>query len=503
MAGKGIPCGASYIAANKKCNIGVSLKTGEGVLNIVEKAKRKGVKAPQIKRLADAVREKYGLKQIKGEALKSFHGRINELIAGGEPPKSAAEKAAKEASAKVSKKPAVKQKAKPEPKPNSLDQWGVDQLKDRWDAARKLGFDDRAAQIEKAVLRKLKDDPDAKKEFQLKVKINKLDREIKDAQNKAGASGELINLNIQRNKAEKAYKKLLGDRDPDARPQGVSHYSLDSLRNIDRKIERDTTDQVGGAYDWESSLRGGSKLLGQGAFGTAILDKTKNVVKRGSLGPNEARIIEKVGKLGLGPELISSQLDGDGQLSGTKIGRMAMTRVPGSPIGRRQGPEIERAYWTARAALHRAGVAHNDMHIENVLVDRKGQGRFVDFGLAQDNPKAALAEAFGVFGRSNVGDWQVRRWRNLGGRDLDNASKTTSEAVKREFASRFPTAAKVLANKERAILKMKQFGLNDRDIENIADHGIRRKDESFEKGSMGKLTYQQAQDVIDTLYLGI
>lgn len=503
MAGKGIPCGDSYISAKKKCNIGVSLKTGEGVLDVVGKAKGKGVKAPQIKRIADAVREKYGLKQVKGEALKSFHRRVNELIGGGEPPKSAVEKAAKELSAKAEEKPVAKPRAKREPKPNSLDQWGVDQLKDRWDAAKKLGFHDRAAEIEKAVLRKLKDNPDAKKEFQLKVRIDELNRKIEEKMRKNEGGEVLEMLRAQRDRATKAYKKLLGDRDPNARPDGVSKYTLDRLRSTDRKIERETTDRVGGDYDWESSLRGGSKLLGSGSYGTAILDKSKNVVKRGDLGLNEARIIEKVGKLGLGPELISAQLDGDGQMSRTKTGRVAMTRVPGRPIGHRQGPEIEQAYWTARAALHRAGVAHNDMHIENVLVDNKGKGRFVDMGLAQDNPKAALAEAMGVFGRSDDGDWQVKRWRNIGGGALSSADRSTSEAVKRDFASRFPTAAKVLANKEKAILKMKQFGLDDRDVERVINHGIRSRDDSFERGAMGKLTNQQAQDVINTLYEGL
>jgi serine/threonine protein kinase len=198
-----------------------------------------------------------------------------------------------------------------------------------------------------------------------------------------------------------------------------------------------------------------------------------------------------------------------------------MTLVPGSPIGNKKGDApigktgkvVSDAYWEARAKLHRMGIAHNDMHIENVFIDRKGTGRFVDMGLAQDNPKAALAEAMGAFtrppsgsvrkGGTDSGDWQMRRWNGSGGKDFENAERSTSPAVKREFAQRFPVAAKVLENKEKAISKMKSFGLSDQDVADIIGHGIRSKDSSFEKGAMGKLSNAQAQSIIDTLYDGI
>jgi hypothetical protein len=162
------------------------------------------------------------------------------------------------------------------------------------------------------------------------------------------------------------------------------------------------------------------------------------------------------------------------------------------------------------------GVAHNDMHIENVFIDRKGNGRFVDMGLAQDSPKAALAEAMGAFkerpkgsvkssgaGRTGDGDWQVSRWDGSAGRELANAERSTSPAVRADFARRFPVAAKVLQNKEKAILKMKSYGLNDQDVADVMTHGIRSTPESFERGGMGKLTNQQAQSVINTLYEGV
>ena len=50
---------------------------------------------------------------------------------------------------------------------------------------------------------------------------------------------------------------------------------------------------------------------------------------------------------------------------------------------------------------------------------------------------------------------------------------------------------------------MKSFGLSDQDVADIIGHGIRSKNSSFEKGAMGKLTNEQAQSVINTLYDGI
>jgi hypothetical protein len=296
----------------------------------------------------------------------------------------------------------------------------------------------------------------------------------------------------------------------------------------DSQIEKEITQQTGDTnYDWAASRGKGSKALGAGAFGSVIKTAEGDAVKRGNIGYNEADIIDRVGKADLGPKLIAADLDGMGIQPGTARGRVAMTVVPGSPIGNKAGDKpigktgkvVADAYWEARAKLHKMGIAHNDMHIENVFVDRKGNGRFVDMGLAQDSPKAALAEAMGAFqasppagtvknmgnagGRRGDGDWQVTRWDGSGGRELANAQRSTSPAVRADFARRFPVAGRVLQNKEKAILKMKSYGLTDQDVADVMTHGIRSTPESFERGAMGKLTNQQAQAVIDTLYEGI
>jgi hypothetical protein len=324
----------------------------------------------------------------------------------------------------------------------------------------------------------------------------------------------------QAQKIEKELKRR--GIDPDAksepRPKGMEKWDMDQMKRIDTDVTLNTTAREGkSGYDWNDSLGKDAKLLGAGAFGTAILGGNGDVVKRGEIGEKEAKIIEKVGKLGLGPKLISAELDGPGYNDNTKKGRLAMSKVEGEPIENRKGPEISNAYWDARAKLHRAGVAHNDMHIQNVLVDKTGKGRFVDMGLAQDNPKAALAEAMGIFstpipgtariwranGARNEGDWQAQRYENIGGPLLKKYEKQRLPEDWKRLESEHPNVAKVYMNRGAAINRLRRMGLTDQEVTDIMYHGIRSKDSSFEQGAMGKLTNDQAKQIIEVLYDGI
>jgi hypothetical protein len=348
------------------------------------------------------------------------------------------------------------------------------QLRDKLDAARKLGKDEMAKRIE-AELKRRGEDSQAPK--------------------------------------PKAQSEDL--------PDGLDKYDADDMRRIDREVKADTTSRTGKEdYDWEDSLTKDAKVLGRGAYGTAILGGNGDVVKRGELGDNEAALIDKAGKLGVGPRVISAELDGPADYTpGAKKGHIAMTLVEGEPIGYRTGPEISNAYWGARATLHRGGIAHNDMHIENVLVGSDGKGRFVDMGMAQDNPKAALAEAMGVFskplpgtaktrkpgGPTGDGDWQARRYDNIGGPIIERLDKNKGkikddvDRLERDH----PNAARVYANRDAAINRLRRMGLTDQEITDIMFHGIRSKDSTFEQGAMGKLTNDQAQEIIEVLYDGI
>lgn len=410
----------------------------------------------------------------------------------------------------------AQQKAQAAGAPNAWGKYGDAQLRNQLQAAKNLGKDTMVKEIEAEMLRRAKANPANPGKW---AKWG--DEELRDQRSvliRQGKVGDVDDVEAEMARRGLSKRPL----DPAGLPQKVSKWTHENMVRLDERVERDTQMQMGKEdFVWGNSLKKEAKLLGEGAYGTAIADKNDVVVKRGTVGENEAKLIDRIGKVDLGPKLIAAQYDGPGYERGTHDGRIAMTRVPGSPIGRKKGDDpvgktgkvVSDVYWEARAKLHRMGIAHNDMHIENVFIDRNGNGRFVDMGLAQAGPKAALAEAMGVFtrvpqgairrGGSDAGDWQVRRWDGSAGKEMVNAEMSTSPAVRAEFARRFPTASRVLQNKEKAISKLKSFGLTDQDVADVISHGIRKKEKSFNERGMGKLTDAQARQVIEVLYDGI
>jgi hypothetical protein len=373
------------------------------------------------------------------------------------------------------------------------------------------------------------------------VSLKKEDEKVKEAQKKYAdlmrkqqelvSQGKLTeaqemqrNVNAARRAWEKANAPALNaakaqlKKEAEEAPKGLGPRGTAELRKIDEKIESKTTAQMGDSnFNWNRSLTKDAERLGSGSYGTAIKDPNNVVVKRGEIGQNEAAIMQKAHELGLAPKVYAAQLDGPGNFDrNNRIGRMAMDLADGEPIGVRESKVVEKAYWGARAALHRGGIAHNDMHTQNVFVNKDGKGMFVDMGLAQDSPKAALAEAMGVFtkvptgavakggaGRGGDGDWQVRRWTNIGGEDFAVADRSGDERSVNYLLNRYPTAYKVYANKQKAIKKLRSFGLSNQDVAEVMRHGIRSEEYSFEQGAMGKLTNDQALQVINSLYNGI
>jgi serine/threonine protein kinase len=188
-------------------------------------------------------------------------------------------------------------------------------------------------------------------------------------------------------------------------------------------------------------------------------------------------------------------------------------------FSKRGGVNAADSYWKAMADLHRLGIAHNDAHIDNILVDDKGKGRWVDMGLAQQSPKAALAEAMGIFNkpsgavatlvpgssgaldRENRGNWQTRRWNATGTSQMDKAMRSKEEREK--FNKEYPVASRVLDNKGAAIYKLKSYGLDNNDVASIMEHGIRSPLSTYNKGVWSKLTDKQASEVLNELYNGI
>ena len=276
---------------------------------------------------------------------------------------------------------------------------------------------------------------------------------------------------------------------------------------------------------WEDSYASGARKIGEGAFGTVIRNPDGTFVKRGDISDTEAALIKRLGDVDLGPKLRAADINGPAQYHkenfvDVKNGRIAMGEVPGKPIGgamagdKVNGKPMADIYWKAMADLHRMGIAHNDAHIDNILVDKSGKGRWVDLGLAQANPKAALAEAMGIFdtlrgapatrveGAYGQGNWQTRRWDGTGVKQAESARRAGGENWTK-FKERFPVASQVWENRAAAQYKLLDMGLSRNDVSSIIDHGIRSTPESYTKGAWAKLTDKQAQEVLNILYEGI
>jgi hypothetical protein len=276
---------------------------------------------------------------------------------------------------------------------------------------------------------------------------------------------------------------------------------------------------------WEDSYKTGSQKIGEGSYGTVIRNSDGTLVKRGDISTMEAALIGKLSKVDLGPTLVAADINGPGinkeLFVDVRSGRIAMGEVPGRPMGSKiaadgqiGGKNAADIYWKAMADLHRQGIAHNDAHIDNILVDNTGKGRWVDLGLAQNSPKAALAEAMGVFkplkggdditvpaGARGEGNWQSGRWDGTGVKEMNNKFGGLSW---KDYQQRFPVASRVWDNKGKVIQEMERLGLDINEINTIISHGIRSTPESYNKSSgFERLTDGQAKDLLNTLYDGI
>lgn len=262
-------------------------------------------------------------------------------------------------------------------------------------------------------------------------------------------------------------------------------------------------------YDWEINARTGDNGR-RGGFGS-VLYQGDTVVKRGDIGAKELEIIRKAGEAGIGPQLIYGEIGARKERFGSidiHSGRVAMTRVPGTEIGEftnfkeKVGDStVGDTFWRARASLHRLGIAHNDSHGGNIIVDSHGVPRFVDFGLSQDNPKAALSEAFGGIVNKTVLPLGATIQGGL--RKDIQATQVKVSGIGAPASERPDSLSRIYSNLTTVKTHLKKLGLSNDEIAQVMASGTRNPESFYNKGAWGKLTNEESQKIIGMLYDGI
>lgn len=291
--------------------------------------------------------------------------------------------------------------------------------------------------------------------------------------------------------------------------------AIGDVKNILARVNMGYPISVSGDYkgseiNWGAIAQSGARRVGSpGAYGAFISVPTENLfkgdlkgnypqgvgIKGGRIGAEEAQALKKVGDADLGPRLIAAKmLRLETGSNVHEAGLIAMGKVPGKdlfsfsqPYDKVNGVEIATAFWKARKEIHKLGIAHNDMHPGNILIDDSGKVRFVDFGLAQNNKKAAFAEAVGAVTKS---DWQVTRWHELG---TGYGGSPQSDSYKR-----------LVENWDRVKSIMTEDGISASEISRIADTGLRKRPDVFDRGPwINPILTDRIDRYIDILYEGV
>ena len=243
-------------------------------------------------------------------------------------------------------------------------------------------------------------------------------------------------------------------------------------------------------------------LLGRGAFGTAVRTP-KGVAKRGFIAPAETKALKALEGTGVTPKLLgesyTQEKAGKGTFSiSTRKGTILMSEMKGASVHSQIANMSAKAKQDAfdgllksRAKVHRAGVAHNDMHMGNVLWDSKTKTmNILDLGLARIDERAALIEALGTK-RGRVAPFGAVEAPG----DYQSQSLFRALNPKNQSASKSAAWKRFVANRKKVEAEIAKDGL----AEEFSGASIRTLPRGISKG----MTKARAKQLIDMLYEGI
>ena len=135
------------------------------------------------------------------------------------------------------------------------------------------------------------------------------------------------------------------------------------------------------------------KLIGEGASGKVYDVGDGVVVKVGQISKREIKAMDQLKSLPEVPRVIGTDMSA----IKNKRAILAMSKVPGFPLSSIGEGEIEEHAWnntlTTIRKIHKLGIAHNDLHSNNVFYDPNSQKfSIIDFGQATFNNPAKQIE---------------------------------------------------------------------------------------------------------------
>lgn len=131
-------------------------------------------------------------------------------------------------------------------------------------------------------------------------------------------------------------------------------------------------------------------LLGKGNWGKVYDIGNGIVVKTGVISQSEIDIMERLKNIPEVPRVLAVSLKDP---TGNNVSMMAMTHKPGFSVNKLSDKKMQDVYTKlvppVLNKIHKAGVAHNDLHGGNILYDRKNNKiSIIDFGHATINTPA-------------------------------------------------------------------------------------------------------------------
>lgn len=256
------------------------------------------------------------------------------------------------------------------------------------------------------------------------------------------------------------------------------------------------TEGVKGYNPIDAYNRKDNVILGEGAMGKAFRTKgpPPGVVKQGAIGEFEVKAWQALQNTGRVPEFHGAvvsknmkELDsGFGGHVKEARGYLGLGEAKGRTLSMQrfdndQKRDMIDEYIRARKDIHKAGVAHNDMHGGNFYYDQTTKkAQLIDFGLAQVSPKAALMEALGT----NQGDWQSERI----------FAQYMPRGDEPQLYNRFRR------NQRRVLNELENEGF---DTGVILGMGIRTRIEDIDRVFESELSDSRARQLIDQLYEGV